>query len=114
MRDLYSLVYHPSLLTYPSSTFVVLTYPFPHSIQQSLGRHRVQVPLPYFGTSGMEGSIHSPSKSGLTFDHILSRLQGELQKSRETGAELHSLNGSMSEIHDTLSGTMVGHLSAPP
>lgn len=40
-----------------------------------------------------------------------SRLQGELQKIRETGAELHPLNGSMDEIHDTLSGTMVSHLA---
>jgi len=38
---------------------------------------------------------------------ILSRLQGELQKSRETGAELNSLNGAMNEIHDTLGGTLV-------
>ena len=62
------------------------------------------------GMGGMGGSMRPPSKSGLTFDHILSRLQGELQKSHETGAELHSLNGSMSEIHDTLGGTMVSRL----
>ncbi len=36
-----------------------------------------------------------------------SRLQGELQKSRETGAELTSLTGTMSEIHDTLGGNLV-------
>jgi hypothetical protein len=46
-------------------------------------------------------------KSGLTFDHILSRLQNELQKSRETGAELHGLTGAMSDIQDTLGGAMV-------
>lgn len=33
----------------------------------------------------------------LTFNHILNWLQGELQKSRETGAELH----------DTLGGSLV-------
>jgi len=44
------------------------------------------------GMGGMGGSMRPPGKSGLTFDHILSRLQGELQKSRETGAELHSVN----------------------
>ena len=59
---------------------------------------------------GMGDSIRSPGKIGLTFNHILSCLQGELQKSCETGAELHSLNGLMNEIHNTLSGTMVsGH-----
>ena len=63
---------------------------------------------------GMGSSMQPPSKSGLTFNHILSRLQGELQKSRETGAELHSLNGSMSEIHDTLGGTMVSSLAVSP
>jgi len=31
----------------------------------------------------------------LTFDHILSQLQGELQKSREAGTELHNLSGAM-------------------
>jgi hypothetical protein len=52
-------------------------------------------------------SMRPPGKSGLTFDHILSRLQGELQKSRETGAELHSLTGAMGDIHDTLAGSLV-------
>lgn len=56
---------------------------------------------------GMGGSMRPPGKSGLTFDHILSRLQGELQKSRETGAELHTLTGAMNEIHDTLGGNLV-------
>lgn len=56
---------------------------------------------------GMGGSMRPPGKSGLTFDHIISRLQGELQKSRETGAELHNLTGAMSDIHDTLGGSLV-------
>ena len=63
---------------------------------------------------GMGGSTRPLGKSGLTFDHILSCLQGELQKSREASAELHSLNGSMSEIHDTLGGTTVSHLAVLP
>ena len=58
------------------------------------------------GLGGM-GGMRPPGKSGLSFDVILSRLQGELQKSRETGAELNSLNGAMNEIHDTLGGTLV-------
>ena len=59
------------------------------------------------GMGGMGGNVRVPGKSGLTFDHILSRLQGELQKSRETGAELHSLSGGLAEIHDTLGGNLV-------
>lgn len=59
------------------------------------------------GMGGMGGSMRPPGKSGLSFDHILSRLQGELQKSRETGAELHSLTTAMNDIHDTLGGAMV-------
>lgn len=63
------------------------------------------------GMGGMGGSMRPPGKSGLTFDHILSRLQGELQKSRETGAELHTLTGTMNDIHDTLGGGLVSALS---
>ncbi|KAF8547527.1 hypothetical protein OG21DRAFT_1490148 [Imleria badia] len=47
-----------------------------------------------------------PGMSGLSFDYILSCLQGELQKSRETGAELHSLTTAIDDIHDTLGGAM--------
>ncbi|KAF5344619.1 hypothetical protein D9757_013904 [Collybiopsis confluens] len=56
------------------------------------------------GMGGMGAGMRAPGKSGLTFDHILTRLQGELQKSRETGAELHTLTNAMNEIHDTLGG----------
>jgi hypothetical protein len=42
------------------------------------------------GVMGSE-SVRPPGKSRLMFGHILSRLQGELQKSPETGAELHNL-----------------------
>jgi hypothetical protein len=44
---------------------------------------------------GMGANIRVPGKSGISFDHILSPLPGELQKSRETGAESHSLTGAM-------------------
>jgi len=47
------------------------------------------------GPGGMGGmgsrNVRPVGKSGLTFDHILSQLQGELPKSCETGAELHNL-----------------------
>ncbi|KAG2127123.1 hypothetical protein DEU56DRAFT_706101, partial [Suillus clintonianus] len=59
---------------------------------------------------GMGGSMRPPGKNGLSFDHILSRLQGELQKSRDTGAELHSLSSSMNDIHDTLGGSVPQNL----
>ncbi|KAI8461249.1 hypothetical protein BY996DRAFT_4573705 [Phakopsora pachyrhizi] len=42
--------------------------------------------------------------SGGSFDHVLSRLQSELEKSRATGQELYTLNSTMNEIHDTLGG----------
>ncbi|KAF9444665.1 hypothetical protein P691DRAFT_325890 [Macrolepiota fuliginosa MF-IS2] len=58
------------------------------------------------GIGGMGGSMRPPGKSGLTFEHILNRLQGELQKSRETGSELHSLSGSISDIHQVLGGNI--------
>ncbi len=44
---------------------------------------------------------------GLNFDHVLHKLQTELQKSRETGVELQSLTTAMTDIQDTLSGGMV-------
>ena len=67
------------------------------------------------GMGGMgSGSVRAPGKSGLTFDHILSRLQGELQKSRETGAELHNLTRAMNDIHDTLGGSLLPNLLPYP
>jgi hypothetical protein len=65
------------------------------------------------GMGGMGGSMRPPGKSGLSFDVILSRLQGELQKSRETGAELNTLTGAMNDIHETLGGggpVCIGHI----
>jgi hypothetical protein len=62
------------------------------------------------GMGSMGGSMRPPGKSGLSFDHILSRLQGELQKSRDTGAELHSLTTAMNDIHDTLGGALPPNL----
>ncbi|KAI5478422.1 cell cycle arrest in response to pheromone-related protein [Pseudohyphozyma bogoriensis] len=42
--------------------------------------------------------------NGLSFDHVLSRLQGELQKSRDTGSHLGDLNSTLNEVHDHLGG----------
>ncbi|OSD07875.1 hypothetical protein PYCCODRAFT_1357554 [Trametes coccinea BRFM310] len=66
------------------------------------------------GMGGMGGNVRVPGKSGLTFDHILSRLHGELQKSRETGAELHSLSSGLAEIHETLGGNFPPNLPPYP
>ncbi|KAG8814741.1 hypothetical protein FRC17_000992 [Serendipita sp. 399] len=55
-----------------------------------------------------------PNKSGLSFDLILSRLQNEVQRSRETSAELHSLTAAMSEIHDSLGGVSSQAIPAYP
>lgn len=63
------------------------------------------------GMGGMGTSMQPPGKSGLTFDHILSCLQGKLQKSRETGAELHNVTNAMNDIHDTLGGSIVCFIS---
>jgi hypothetical protein len=65
------------------------------------------------GLGGMGGmgnrNVRPPGKSGLVFDHILSWLQGELQKSLEIDAELHNLTGAMNDIHTTLGGLLVRH-----
>lgn len=44
---------------------------------------------------------------GLSFDHVLHKLQAELQKSRETGQELQGLTSAMTDIQDTLGGGLV-------
>lgn len=76
----------------------------PQSFPFAAAQRRAQ--LAQQGLGGM-GGVRPPGKTGLSFDVILSRLQGELQKSRETGAELNSLTGTMNEIHDTLGGNPV-------
>ena len=48
--------------------------------------------------------MRPPGKSGLTFEHILNRLQGELQKSRDTTVELNNVAGSINEIGEVISG----------
>ncbi|KAF5324127.1 hypothetical protein D9619_011079 [Psilocybe cf. subviscida] len=45
-----------------------------------------------------------PGKGGLSFDVILSRLQGEVQKSRETGLELAGVGGTLGEVGGVLTG----------
>jgi hypothetical protein len=58
------------------------------------------------GLGGMGGGcVRPPRKSRMTFDRILSRLR--VQKSRETGAELHNLTRAMNNIHVTVGGLLV-------
>ncbi|TEB31198.1 hypothetical protein FA13DRAFT_1569730, partial [Coprinellus micaceus] len=76
------------------------------------GQRRPQMSQPNLG--GLGGGMRPPGKGGLSFDVILSRLQGELQKSRETGAELSTLNGAMGEICDTLAGGLPTNLPPYP
>jgi hypothetical protein len=45
--------------------------------------------------------------NGLSFEHVLQKLQNELAKSKETGHELQTLAGSMTEVQDTLGGGLV-------
>ncbi|KAJ7076029.1 hypothetical protein B0H15DRAFT_741519, partial [Mycena belliarum] len=79
------------------------------------GQRRPPVPQQGLnGMGGMGGSMRPPGKSGLTFDHILSRLQGELTKSRETGQDLQTLSGAMNDIQDTLGGSLPPNLPSYP
>ncbi|KAF6745828.1 hypothetical protein DFP72DRAFT_1153491 [Ephemerocybe angulata] len=71
-------------------------------------------PMQQPNLGGLGGGMRQPGKTGLSFDVILSHLQGELQKSRETGAELNTLTGAMSEIHDTLAGGLPTNLPPYP
>ncbi|KIL54911.1 hypothetical protein M378DRAFT_18427, partial [Amanita muscaria Koide BX008] len=57
------------------------------------------------GMGGMGDNIRPPGKGGLSFDLIFRRLQGELQKSKATGAELHNLMTAFGEIQDMLGGS---------
>ncbi|KAF8625152.1 hypothetical protein AX15_005534 [Amanita polypyramis BW_CC] len=66
------------------------------------------------GMGGMGGNIRPPGKSGLSFELIFSRLQGELQKSKDTGAELQNLTSALGEIQDTLGGALPQNMPPPP
>jgi hypothetical protein len=59
------------------------------------------------GMGAMSSSMMARGKSGLTFNHILCRLESKLQKSPETGAKLHNMMSAMNDIHNTLGGFIV-------
>ncbi|KAF8218185.1 hypothetical protein K438DRAFT_1657075 [Mycena galopus ATCC 62051] len=69
---------------------------------------RPQVPMIHQGLAGlggMGGGVRAPGR-GLTLDHIFSRLQAELAKSRDTGHDLQVLTGALNNIEDTLNGAL--------
>ncbi|KAK2459473.1 hypothetical protein APHAL10511_008507 [Amanita phalloides] len=66
------------------------------------------------GMGGMGGNIRPPGKSGLSFELIFSRLQGELQKTKDTGMELQNLTSALGEIQDTLGGALPQDMPPPP
>ncbi|KAJ6536015.1 hypothetical protein DFH09DRAFT_1402372 [Mycena vulgaris] len=78
-------------------------------------QRRPQMPMIHQGLAGlggMGGGARAPGR-GLTLDHIFSRLQAELAKSRDTGHDLHVLTGALNNIEDTLNGALPPN-GAPP
>ncbi|KAJ7471184.1 hypothetical protein B0H11DRAFT_1374053 [Mycena galericulata] len=77
---------------------------------------RPQVPMIHQGLAGLGGmgggGVRAPGR-GLTLDHIFSRLQAELAKSRDTGHDLQVLTGALGNIEDTLNGALPP-TTAPP
>ncbi|KAF8525040.1 hypothetical protein BU17DRAFT_41980 [Hysterangium stoloniferum] len=71
-------------------------------------------PAAGLGSMGAPAGRPGATKSGLTFDHILTRLQNGLNQSRETGQELGRLGDQMNDINDTLSGTNPGPIHSYP
>lgn len=62
---------------------------------------------------GAEGGLRR-GKSSISFDHVLGRLQMEVQKSRETGSEIGSLNNMIGEIQESFGGGAVPPMQEPP
>ena len=54
---------------------------------------------------GAEGGLRR-GKHGFNFDHVIFRLQSELQKSREVGSELKTLSTAVQDIQGTLVGSL--------
>ncbi|KAJ9127251.1 hypothetical protein QFC24_001489 [Naganishia onofrii] len=87
---------------------------YPHDPRQTMGpqrRNGNQGPLqagvnPNGQSLGMNMMSAGGKAAGLNFDHVLHRLQTELQKSKDTGADLQDLTGTMTDIQDTLSGNL--------
>ena len=63
---------------------------------------------------GMGGGARQPGRSGLSFEHIMNKLQSELARSRETGAELNQVMGAMGDIENVLNGNQPPNLPPYP
>lgn len=61
---------------------------------------------------GAEGGLRR-GKPGMNLDHVIFRLQNELQKSRMVGNELSTLSTTIQSIHETLGGN-VAPATQPP
>ncbi|SNX83978.1 uncharacterized protein MEPE_02686 [Melanopsichium pennsylvanicum] len=61
---------------------------------------------------GAEGGLRK-TKAGFSFDHVLTKLQSELQRSKDTWNDLGSLTTTMHDIHETLGGSAPPLSSAP-
>ncbi|KAJ9100510.1 hypothetical protein QFC21_003550 [Naganishia friedmannii] len=87
---------------------------YPHDPRQSMGpqrRNGNQGPLqagvnPSGQSLGLNMMSAGGKAAGLNFDHVLHRLQTELQKSKDTGADLQNLTGTMTDIQETLNGNL--------
>ncbi|KAF8511977.1 hypothetical protein JB92DRAFT_2812906 [Gautieria morchelliformis] len=85
-----------------------------HAQQRRPGSLAPPNPAAVLGSMGAPASRPGANKSGLTFEHILSRLQNGLIQSRETGQELNRLGDQMGDISDTLAGTNPGPVHTYP
>ena len=73
----------------------------------SAGQRRTSIQPPSNGVGimgGMGGGARQPGRSGLSFEHIMNKLQSELARIRETGAELNQVMGAMGDIENVLNG----------
>lgn len=61
---------------------------------------------------GAEGGFRR-GKSSANLDHIIFRLQSELQKSKAVGSELHNLSSALQNVQDTLEGGAEPAQAAP-
>ncbi|KAM0785979.1 hypothetical protein ACM66B_006797 [Microbotryomycetes sp. NB124-2] len=49
-------------------------------------------------------NVGGTQANGLSFEHVFNRLQGELQKSRDTSSHLGDLTSALNDVHETLGG----------
>ncbi|CAO1630643.1 unnamed protein product [Sympodiomycopsis kandeliae] len=61
---------------------------------------------------GAEGGLRR-GKSSMSFDHIIGRLQMEVQRSREQGQEISNLSNTINEIQESLGGGIAPGAEAP-